>query len=379
MAKVYLEDSELTAIGNAIRGKNGSSTLYLPSQMPAAINAIETGGGESEIEKAVLAIPKNAYYGTYLFANRGWNKVLALMPAEPLKLSASGGCSYCFYNNSEIKTLPFTSIQISTSVSNSTGDVTNFFEGCSALTAIPPMTLTNVSSLAYCFSGCSALTELPEVTFNRTSYAGTMYVSHGNIFKNCRKIKEIPQGWMDIINQVGRTNDSNVSSGNFWGSQGFYYCHNLRKVENLWTPQYTSSYSASRPFDRCSMISKITFNPNLTRGWTSGTWNLSVYLGYFANTTDATNAGLTSATRVTDEASYQSLKNNPDYWTLLPEYSHFNRVSAAETLASLPTVTKATITFNGACGSGTDGGAISDLSEEEIAAATAKGWTVTIS
>lgn len=379
MAKVYLEDSELTAIGNAIRTKNGATTLYLPSEMPAAINAIQSGGGESEIEKAVLKIQKNAYYGTYLFANRGWNGVLAVMPAEPLKLSMSGGCSYCFYANTGITSLPFTLIDMDTSATNASGKAEHIFDGCSGLKHIPPIKFTNVSSIAYFFSGCYALEEIPEMTYTiNRSYLGTLYVTNNNVFQNCRKIKEIPESWMNLINQVGRTNDSNVSSGNFWGYQGFYYCHNLRKVENLWTPQYTSSMSASRPFDRCSMISKITFDPTLTRSWTSGTWDLSVYLGYFASSSDATNAGLTTATQVKDATTYASLKNNPDYWTLLPEYSRFNRVSAAETLASLPTVTKATIKFKGNCGSATDGGAISNLSDEEIAVATAKGWTVTL-
>lgn len=50
MAKVYLEDSTLTAIGSAIRDKAGTSGLLLPSEMPSAISAIETGGGgDSEI------------------------------------------------------------------------------------------------------------------------------------------------------------------------------------------------------------------------------------------------------------------------------------------------------------------------------------------
>lgn len=47
MAKVYLEDSTLTAIGSAIRDKAGTSGLLLPSEMPSAISAIETGGGGS--------------------------------------------------------------------------------------------------------------------------------------------------------------------------------------------------------------------------------------------------------------------------------------------------------------------------------------------
>lgn len=44
MANVLVQDSSLTAIGNAIREKNGSSTTYKPAEMAAAISAIATGG-----------------------------------------------------------------------------------------------------------------------------------------------------------------------------------------------------------------------------------------------------------------------------------------------------------------------------------------------
>ena len=49
MSKVYLEDSTLTAIGNAIRGKTGESGLLLPSEMASAITNIPTGSGSSEL------------------------------------------------------------------------------------------------------------------------------------------------------------------------------------------------------------------------------------------------------------------------------------------------------------------------------------------
>lgn len=49
MAKVYLEDTTLTAIGSAIRDKAGTSNLLLPSEMPSAISNIQTGGGSSEL------------------------------------------------------------------------------------------------------------------------------------------------------------------------------------------------------------------------------------------------------------------------------------------------------------------------------------------
>lgn len=44
MSKVYLEDSTLTNIANAIRAKAGNSTQLLPREMPAAITALPTGG-----------------------------------------------------------------------------------------------------------------------------------------------------------------------------------------------------------------------------------------------------------------------------------------------------------------------------------------------
>lgn len=42
MAKVLVEETNLTNIGNAIRGQNGSTTKYKPGEMADAISAIET-------------------------------------------------------------------------------------------------------------------------------------------------------------------------------------------------------------------------------------------------------------------------------------------------------------------------------------------------
>ena len=47
MAKVYLEDTTLTGIGNAIREKNGTTDLLLPSEMITAIQSIS--GGDMEL------------------------------------------------------------------------------------------------------------------------------------------------------------------------------------------------------------------------------------------------------------------------------------------------------------------------------------------
>lgn len=66
MANVYLKDSTLTSIGDAIRSKNGTTTKYKPSEMPAAITAISGGGTPVDkkrfkIENPITIAPGNAY------------------------------------------------------------------------------------------------------------------------------------------------------------------------------------------------------------------------------------------------------------------------------------------------------------------------------
>ena len=48
MSKKLYEESDVQAIANAIRTKNGLTDTYTISQMAAAISAIETGGGGLE-------------------------------------------------------------------------------------------------------------------------------------------------------------------------------------------------------------------------------------------------------------------------------------------------------------------------------------------
>lgn len=57
MSKVYLEDSTLTAIGTAIRGKTGESGLLLPSEMANAITNIPTGGSSELVFKMATITP----------------------------------------------------------------------------------------------------------------------------------------------------------------------------------------------------------------------------------------------------------------------------------------------------------------------------------
>lgn len=63
MANVLVNENSLTAIGNAIRSKNGSSTTYKPAEMAPAITALPSGGGGSGKYSHTVATYKFAFTG----------------------------------------------------------------------------------------------------------------------------------------------------------------------------------------------------------------------------------------------------------------------------------------------------------------------------
>ena len=63
MSKVMVNESSLSAIGAAIRGKNGTTNTYKPSEMAAAISSIPAGGGNldfSNLEYVQLTSKNNS-------------------------------------------------------------------------------------------------------------------------------------------------------------------------------------------------------------------------------------------------------------------------------------------------------------------------------
>lgn len=65
MANVIINDTNLTNIANAIRGKNGTTTTYKPSEMAAAITAISGGGGGSGVPAEALVLSGDCGYKFY--------------------------------------------------------------------------------------------------------------------------------------------------------------------------------------------------------------------------------------------------------------------------------------------------------------------------
>lgn len=258
------------------------------------------------------------------------------------------------------------------------------------------------------------LKELPEITGRVRNFYNFCY--------QCDNIREIPEQWAEgidwnYINTVGNTEEA-------YFYQFFAYCYSLRKIpKSLMKKIYGKANSEqmirncysldeiegfrcgannttynvlSGNFVYCSRVKRVVFdyedettNTPRTQNWK----NVSIRLNYvgFADPSDKQyildyNSGITADKEVTDDATYQALKNDPDWFTCNVAYSRYNHDSAVETINSLPDTSAYlaangdtnTITFKGAAGSATDGGAINTLTEAEIAVAAAKGWTVSL-
>ena len=178
--------------------------------------------------------------------------------------------------------------------------------------------------------------------------------------------------------------------------QAFSYCYVLDELIGLPVAlgNYTSNAFTSC-FNSCYRLKDIIFETNddgtaKTANWKSQIIDLTDYVGYVPSGYKYTildyNSGITEDKEVKDDATYQELKNDPDWFSLDINYSRYNHNSAVNTINSLPDTSAYlateggtnTIKFKGQSGALTDGGAINTLTEEEIAVATAKGWTVSL-
>lgn len=387
MVKVLVNDTSLTKIANAIREKNGSSDTYKPAEMADAIAAIETGSGD---------LPEEAFNITgsckYKFAYDSWNWYIDTY-GNRIKTSGITDCQNMFLNSYALELIPF-----DINCSN-TGTVSGF------------------NSMFY---ECNKLREIPRIRGALVSM-GTGVL--GDFMRNCKRVRYMPDDYFDEIDFSKITNCN--SKYYYIGSSIFYGCASLRKIPTKFirydNPQantsvypnlFNSCYAADEitnipcpyatDYEKTSNIFNATFSAvsrakNITldaengtkkQSWKSQTIDLSYFVGYCQFKSSATtdyNSGITADKEVKDDATYQALKNDDDWFSTKLEYSRYNHDSAVNTINSLPDTSEYlstaggtnTIKFLGASGSLTDGGAINTLTEEEIAVAAAKGWTIT--
>ncbi len=341
--KLFIQEETLNEIGNAIREKTETGDLIAPGDMPGMIRSIETGGGESPIPEEALHLTGNC---SHKFANDAWTWFLDA------------------YGNQ--------------------------------------MTTQNITSATSMFEGSYRLTNIPfALNFCDPLYGAG--VSMQNIFNNDSNISEVTInitgapptiGWRGAFNycmalrRINLTCDRSIYQGD--GIYGTYstfadcYClDELIEIPFVYST-YNTNYCFYGAFNRCHRLQNLTFKSTevlTATNYKGAVIDLTEGVGWSTYNASSIKSILPGK-EVTDEASYEALRYDPDWWTQNVAYSRYNHDSAVRTINSLPDVTQtgqtSTIKFKGEAGSATAQGAINTLTDAEIAVATAKGWTVSL-
>lgn len=443
--KVYGFDAEGNPLQYVVESEGGEPAKFKPTEMPAAILAIsgEGGGGitptgelaiydngtydVTEYASAVVSVEKGVFpEGDFPITENGqynitrYNTVTVEVPTgggtgEELEYPVlSGDQSYAFqggsagewaletfgnkittsnieianymFNYSNFKEIPIT---LNFSSSNSSQTLNNIFNMARYLKVLPEMSgVTPVYMNSMC-ANCGQLQDVSTLAnFDMSLMNEGSYGQGGGVFYQCSSLRSIP---VEFLKKFWNLNTSSSRSVYY---RAFIYCYSLDEVSNwgVSTATYTSNLF-QYTFESCSCLKKFTFDLNddgsvKTANWKNQVIDLSSCIGYDGNASMQSSyfsGGRAFTTEITDAATYATLKDNPNSWTRLLEYSRYNKASAIETINSLPdcstyiagsTANNNIIKFKGAAGSATDAGAINTMTDAEIAVAAAKGWTV---
>ena len=439
MSQVRVNESSLTNIADAIRDKNHEVTKYKPSEMPAAISRIKTSepvfdkltvtengkytppaeidgynevdvnvqpnltsinitangqytptdtDGFNEVNVAVEGIPTDADLTItgncqYKFAYDGWNWFINKY-GNRITTNNIKSANYMFYSSYNLIKIPF-----DINFSSDQITMTNMFYGCHKLQAIPKLVNAYPTSLESIFQDCHQITKIDDEVYNTWNWSYIDNNTSGwsgamqSLFRNCYNLRKLPMNFIKHGNPVAT---------NYYCIYSYLctYCYCLDEVISLPFPHYNATWTNnvfSDTFDKCCHLKDMTFaltdngTPQSVR-WTNQTLNLNNYVGYGWHIDSY--GGLPKDKEIKDDTTYQALKNDPDAWTRAEAYSRYNHDSAVRTINSLPDTTgysatpNNTIKFHAKNGRLTDGGAIETLTAEEIAVASAKGWTVSL-
>lgn len=388
MAKLFIEDTTLASIGTAIREKTGKSDLISPTQMPEEIRSIEAGGGSGLTEWST-DVEYNATYASPATANNSYNMFL---DGKSFTINTSHSLCGLFYHSDELEDLSKVVINYGGKKNQPYFD--SIFSGCGKLKKLPTLRIAEDAEYLNCyryqslFADCNSLRYIDDdlwQTLWSMKYTEAMGFYLANMFDDCWSLRQLPD--MTVIDDI-QTSQTNYTRNLY--AQFAYRCFALDTIEYMPVSNHTSALTKnmfSYTFSNCKRVKDIIFATDdgapKVANWSKQVIDLTEYVGYSGNLTDmiSYNSGITADKEVKDDATYQALKNDPDWFATKIEYSRYNHTSAVNTINSLPDCSAGsdnTIKFNGASGSATDGGAISNLTEEEIAVATAKGWTVEI-
>lgn len=368
-----LESISITANGTytpdaGIDGYNSVSVNVPQEGAPTAEELTLTGNCESRFEGGTWDWVVNKY-GNLITTNNIYNMNK-------------------MFNNSSLTTIPF-------EINGKSGSSTYMdyaFQGLKNLTSLPTIKNVQPSSMSRLFANCELIRTIPENytdTWNWDTidgYTSQYSGSQDMFFNNCYSLRSFP---LDLI---AHGNKYVYQTSSLFYS-GFSGCRVLDEITIpvIYTEATWYNNAMVDTFLKCSRLKKLVFQlqengqPYVVK-WANQRINLTSDIGYTSSLSQILNynSGITADKEVKDAATYEALKNNPDWFTQMPVYSRYNHDSAVETINSLPDTSAFleanggtnTIQFNSVNGKLTDGGAINTLTEEEIAVAVARGWTV---
>ena len=232
--------------------------------------------------------------------------------------------------------------------------MSRMFDGCKSLTTIPLLDTSNVTSMYYTFNGCKSLTTIPLLDCGNVTTMNYM-------FNGCSSLTTIPlldtsnvtdmYGMFDgcsLLTIIPELNTSNVTDM----ERMFASCSSLTTIPELNTSNVTDMYSM---FSSCSSLQSI---PLLNCG---NVTRMDIFFGYLNINT------------LTYLGGFKDLK--------ISVTSGFLERTSNLTVESLMNVINNIydLTANGLSGQSLKFGStnLNKLTDEQIAVATAKGWTLT--
>lgn len=414
---------KLNALGDAVRGKTGLTEKMTIDQMAEAINNLEVNPAPNVEE---ITIVENGTY-TPNEGVDGFNKVIVEVPVDLPEdlLHLTGDQQYKFYGSgwssfiekygnqittenlidmshmfskTSVKEIPF-SLNVKPNINC---NLYSLFEQAGALEHLPIISncKTTSNGVQSMCNNCYNLKEI-NIDFDNWDFSSVVnygYAYEGNWHTNCYSLRQIPMNYYNKLSQIKTTGKTSY----FYS---IYYClaqncYNIDEIINIPVmvlDKYTSN-AFYQTITNTYRLKDFTFKvqedgtPYSVSTWKSQVIDLATSGYYQLGSTYQKrdyylyNSGITIDKCIYDDATYQALKNDPDnyvcgYSNENPHhYSRYDKASAIRTINSLPDVSSSggtnTIKFKGEAGLKTDGGAINTMAPEEIAVATAKGWTV---
>lgn len=391
MALVSIQENTLISIANAIRYKTGETAKMSAAEMPNEILSISGEGATDYQFPTVITCNLNT---TSVGGTLDWlyDSVPLLTFQHNKETSLEADFSWSvpgFFAGSQVTDLSHITIKHTPPGVFSSDRRAGEFYKCNYLTKLPNYcNVSSWSSLKGVFFYCERLRELPEDfyygkdaygnTLNNTPASPTSYLRG---FEACRSLRKLPSF------------PTKLYPINFY--RAFALCNNLDEIVGL--PVYSNALNSSnnyfQAFVNCNRIKNMTFavrddGTPYSAQWSGVTIDLSTAGFYEQGKFQPYNSGITTDKHVYSGVTYHQLKDDEDWYSEYAAMSRYSLDAALATINSLPDCSAYlqensnrlanTIIFKGNAGSGIGGQQISLMTAEQIAVATAKGWTVTL-